>query len=638
MVRRIAPKLLSVFCIAALTACAASTPKGQVVRLDNFPEEKSGRAKEPQEVVRMHTQEEIFPIATPSAKDDAAVFYFSLGQAYSLDNETQKAIEAYRATLVHDPKSALVHARLAAELVKVGNYAEARELASQAIKLDPKYVDSYLLLAGIQVTAHEYDAALSTYREALKRDSKNRDTLLYYGITLAEAGKTKEAIAQFNALTKLKEVSDSYIDHAVAYYYMAKVYQQANQIPQAIAALEEARKARPGFAKAAILEADIYESRGQAGKGKDVLTATFKDYPEAEIAERLAEFHLTHNQFREAVIYLETVVENDPTNENMRLKLALVYWHLKWLDKAYMTLSGLYEKFPTSSEIAFYLGELEYERKNITSAIGYYNNVSPDYPKFELATARVVGIFRDGKHYKEAEKDLETALDKRPDITSFYPLLAALYEDRGNYEEARKVLEKGHDKFKDDENILYYLGFIYERLGDRDEAIATMESLIHQDPENANALNFVGYTLLEDGKDLERATDYLTRAFHLKPKDPFILDSYGWLMHKSGKNGEAMKLAERAHGLKPDEAIIGEHLADIYVALNLQQKALNLYGKVLGLGSDADFKERIGKKMENVQLVLAGRRDGHEHPRQPTSHNRMPASVPKLTESVRDSF
>ena len=628
MTRRIVARGIGCFCLVVFTACASSTPRGKIVRLTESPDQVSVGDVSPQEVVRMHTQPENFPIAVPSAKDDAAVFYFSLGQAYSLDNETGKAIEAYRATLVHDPSSPLVHARLAAELVKIGNYTEARELAQKAIQLDPKYIDSYLLLAGIQVAAKEYDAALLVYREALKRDASNRDTLLYYGITLAESGKISEAIAQFEAITKLKDSAESNIDRAVAYFYMAKVYQQANRLSDALIALEKAMKARSGFAKAALLAADIYETQGKQGEARKILAAAFKDYPEAEIAERLAEYHLKRSQFKEAVVYLETMVEEDPTNENMRLKLALVYWQIKWYEKAHITLSGLYERYPASSEIAFYLGELAYEQKNFTNAVGYYSRVDKDYPKYEAAMSRSVGIYRDDKRYKEAQAVLEDALEKRPDVTSFYPLLAALYEDVEQYSDARDILEQGHKRFKDDENILYYLGFINDRLGNRDEAIATMELLVVQNPQNANALNFIGYTLLEDGKDMERAKAYLTRAYELKPKDPFILDSYAWLLHKTGNSAQAMKLLERAHGLRPDELVIAEHLADVYVALNLPRKALTLYGKVLGLGSEAVFKEKIQHKIKNVEYVLAKRVSSPQRTAKVPSKTRAPASVP----------
>ncbi len=94
-----------------------------------------------------------------------------------------------------------------------------------------------------------------------------------------------------------------------------------------------------------------------------------------------------------------------------------------------------------------------------------------------------------------------------------------------------------------------------------------------------------------------------------------------------------MKLLERAHGLRPEELVIAEHLADVYVALNLQRKALTLYGKVLGLGSDIAFQERIQQKMQNVEYVLAGHAPAPQHTaKAPSRTKRTPASIVVDTE------
>ena len=603
--------ILKLSVLTILAACASQHPKGQIVRLD--PEKAKG-TKQYSSTTHSFPGQQVeesknADFSVPGAGEDAAVFYFSLGQAYSLDNEPQKAIEAYRATLVHDPKSALVHARLAAELVKIGSYPEAKSLCQKAIELDSKYLDSYLLLAGIDVAAKEFESALVTYQKALQQDPKNRDALLYYGVTLAEVGKVKEGIVQLEKLIKLKDAPDSNIDQSVAFFYLAKLRQQANQTEKAMAALMAALEKRPGFSKAALLLAEIYFAKKQPAMAIEVLEEAFKESHSTDLAERLAEHYLEKNDFKGAVVYLETLVEEDPSNENMKLRLALVYWQLHWTDKATMILTDLHARYPSSSEILFYLGELELEKGNIELALKHYYKISQDYAKYDQVVGRVVYLFRNKKELEKAETFLQNALQKRSDIVSFYPLLAALYEDSGNLEEAKLALERGLRNFSNDESILYYLGFVYDRLGQRKEALSTMERLLALNPENANALNFVGYSLLEAGKDLTLAGTYLERAVKLKPTDAFILDSYGWLLYRQGKFADAMKQLEKAHGLKPDEAVIAEHLADIYVALNMPNKAIGIYQKALAAGSENDAKNRVETKLDNVQKALESSRE-----------------------------
>jgi tetratricopeptide (TPR) repeat protein len=544
-------------------------------------------------------------LPVPKPDEDAAVFYFSMGQAYSLDNDPQHAVEAYRAALVHDPKSALLRARLAAELVKMGSFAEAKLLCLEAVELDGKYIDTYLLLAGIQVAAKEYQAALKTYSDALKVDADNRDALLYYGVTLAEVGKAPEGIVQLERLVKLKDTTDGGIDRAVAYYYLAKVYEQTGKTPDAIKTLKKALERRPGFAKAAGTLADIYLDQKEEDLAIRVLEDAFKESHASELAERLAEGFLAKKEMAKAVPYLESLVEEDPSNENTRLRLSLVYWQLHWLDKARVILSDLAERYPTSSEINFYMGELEMERGHMDIALTYYARIASDYAKYEPMVARVVGIYRDKKMYVAAEDYLQAALAKRPDAVAFYPVLAALYEDQGRVGDAVLALERGQKKFPQDENILYYLGFLYDRQGKRDLGMTTMESLLRLNGDNANALNFVGYNLLDQNKDLARAEELLGRAKTLKPQDAFVLDSYGWLLYRRGKRREAMKELERAFAMKSDEGVIAEHLADIYVSLNMPQKALVVYQSAHKAGGDQEFLARVESKISNVQNSIA---------------------------------
>jgi tetratricopeptide (TPR) repeat protein len=630
--------------LATLSGCAATARHGQVVHLGSegeaTPEPKTSFGSAPGTETYAYSHGKGPSLEVPTTAEEAAIFHFSLGQAYSLDNDPQRAIESYRATLVHDPKSALVRARLAAELVKVGNFSEAKTLCEEAIKIDGKYVDSYLLLAGIQVAAKEYDAATATYRSALTHDPKNRDALLYLGVTLAEVGKTKEGVAELEKLVKLRDNPESNIDQSVAYYYLGKVYDQGNQKDKAVKAYSVAIEKRPGFAKAALAVAEIYSARKQNEKAFAVLEDVFAESRSPEIAEKLAERHLELNDYKGAVVYLETLTEEDPSNENMKLRLALVYWQVKWFDKAEATLADLHAHYPASSEISYYLGELRLERGDFDGALSYYTQVGPDYVKYDQMVSRVAFAYRQQNKLNAAEIFLLDSMKKRPDVVAFYPLLAAVYEDQKKFEDSRVVLERGEKLFPTDENVLYYLGFTLDRLGKKDQALTKMEKLLTVNPNNPNALNFVGYTLLDRGTDLAQAQTYLERAVSLKPDDAFILDSYGWLLYRTGKRREAMKQLEKAYASKPEEGVIAEHLADIYVSLNMPQKALAVYAAALkSSASDQELMARVQNKMANVRGVVAekdtpstisqapvGRAEVLERYRDGADESRIPAS------------
>ncbi len=541
-------------------------------------------------------------------QSEKAVYHFSMGQAYSLNNETDKAVEAYRATLAYDPNSALVRARLAAELVKKGEFREAKTLCEEAIKLDPNYVDAFLLLAGIQVVAKELDAALATYESVLKGKKDHRDTLLYYGTTLAESGRLTDARRVLERLVKLEEDPDSQVDEAVAWYYLAKVQTQMEDFSDSARSLRQAVSVRPSYTRAALFLADLYIAEDEPDKAIKVMKDSYVENPASSLATRLAAYHLSISQFEKAVPYLEALAEVEVDNISAKVRLALVYWQVNWLTKAYTVLREVHQAFPSSNEVLYYLGELELERKKFKSAISYFNKVDSSYGRYEESVARVVASFQELEKFEDAKTFLLKELKKRKDIISFYTMYGRLFEADNQLAQAIRFLERNFSQIEKSESALYYLGYLYDRAGSAKKGLNIMEQILKKNPDNANALNYIGYTLLEKGKELARAKEYLARALSIKPNDAYIMDSYGWFLFKQGDTKGALKLLEQAAVQKPNEGVILEHVADVYMELNLNRKALAMYEKALSNLTEAKDQVRVQNKIFNVETIL-GMRD-----------------------------
>ncbi|MEP6616900.1 MAG: OmpA family protein [Ginsengibacter sp.] len=74
-------------------------------------------------------------------------------------------------------------------------YAESIKMVNDAVKLDPKFVDGYLSLAGIYANLKHYDTSVQLFEKALQLDSVyTRYYLLPYSISLAGMGKFSEAL------------------------------------------------------------------------------------------------------------------------------------------------------------------------------------------------------------------------------------------------------------------------------------------------------------------------------------------------------------------------------------------------------------------------------------------------------------
>lgn len=97
------------------------------------------------------------------------------------------------------------------EQAQNGNYRSAVNLLDEALKLDPKFVDAYLSLAGVYGQIKDYPKAVSTFEKAYTLDSVySKYYLLPYSINLAGSGRFDDALhaaEKFLAISDLNERS-----------------------------------------------------------------------------------------------------------------------------------------------------------------------------------------------------------------------------------------------------------------------------------------------------------------------------------------------------------------------------------------------------------------------------------------------
>ena len=94
------------------------------------------------------------------------------------------------------------------------------------------------------------------------------------------------------------------------------------------------------------------------------------------------------------------------------------------------------------------------------------------------------------------------------------------------------------------------------------------------------------------------------KALTIRPNDGYIQDTLAWIKFKKGEFDEALAKIEKASELIPDEAIVYEHLGDIYSAKNNKEKAQVAYKKAVSLAKGKD-KDMI-QKVEHKLAILEG--------------------------------
>ncbi len=178
---------------------------------------------------------------------------FAMGTYYwkqRTQSSVQKSIRYFSAVIASDPKNARGYAALAEAYAIEGNYsygplrpkqayARARNLARQALGLDPTLAEGHAALGIAEDVKGTLHAARAQYRQALLLDPSNASARLWYGSSLLEQGRDREAFYQLKKAAQLDPVSVATLAWLSNAAYLSRHY------PEAVAYAREALDLSP---------------------------------------------------------------------------------------------------------------------------------------------------------------------------------------------------------------------------------------------------------------------------------------------------------------------------------------------------------------------------------------------------------
>ena len=162
-------------------------------------------------------------------------------------------------------------------------------------------------------------------------------------------------------------------------------------------------------------------------------------------------------------------------------------------------------------------------------------------------------------------------------------------EDAGELD----VLARGLAAYPDDNALLYARGLAWERRDRIDRAEADLRKILVADPENVAALNALGYTLADRTTRYQEALELIDRARAAEPDEAAIVDSYGWVLYRLGRNAEALVELRRAFILQKDPEIAA-HIAEVLWVTGNQEEARRFF----------DEARKLDPKNRSLQRAL----------------------------------
>jgi Flp pilus assembly protein TadD len=115
-----------------------------------------------------------------------------------------------------------------------------------------------------------------------------------------------------------------------------------------------------------------------------------------------------------------------------------------------------------------------------------------------------------------------------------------------------------------------------------------LRHILKQEPEHADALNALGYTLADRTDRLEEARELIERAYALKPDEPAIKDSMGWVLYRLGDPAAAEPYLQEALEQAADPEIAA-HLGEVLWALGRKEEAAEVWDRALEAAPEHEY-------------------------------------------------
>ena len=525
--------------------------------------------------------------ATPADADPSGPLEATLAGEYALQGgQLQEAATWYLRAARAAPGDAALAERTARIALLAGEDATAAEaLALWRERASPtpamRAIETSLALRrGDEARATGLAVALASMGEDGWRHALN--ALGSGGKDLALAGRVLGALVDADAIP-------ARLDPWLAFGGLAQRLDQAALSERIV---DEVVARFPDEPRVALLRASQLREAGQPDAARTVLEG-LEDAAMRDEDLRLA-LAAEYDALDDATAAARVLARGPQDEYTLRLRAALL---AQAEDKdALVALYGELQEDSARPDPArrLLLGQIAEFLERPGEALRWYRSV-PGGPARLQARLRIAAVLHGLDRSEEAfaalhalQADADAHQDARRDA---YLLEAELHRDAGDPEAEIDAFARGLAAYPDDPELLYARALAWERRDDIARAEADFRQILVAQPDSVAALNALGYTLADRTDRHVEALELIDRARVAEPDNAAIIDSYGWVLYRLGRNEEALVELRRAFALQKD-AEIASHIGEVLWVLGRRDEARDFFERARELDPESRALER----------------------------------------------
>ncbi len=516
-----------------------------------------------------------------------------LGQLYSVNHDSAKAEEQFKAAQTIDPGSEEVVLNLARLYSEEGDTHRAIDVLN-AIPEDDQTPRTEFALGQAYDETKEPKKAIAAYRRAVDLDPSNLDAQR----SLAQALLNDNDLD--DALTAFQSISTSDPQDANAWLRIAEIQRRQSNYEASVASLKKARTLSQDPLQ--LTEISFNEALADEAVGKQDEAAAILQKLVDQSEHSTGQYSASEKNAR--AFFLD--------------RLAVLYREqakpLQAVD-AYHKMLELGGEFTSEG----YQGEVDSyrEAKQYDKATEVAREAAAKLPKDRDITLMLAGQLADTGKPDEGIALAKSLIVAPPNATNrpVHIALANIDMRLKRWNDAGEQLDLAEPLAtkQDDKVYIYFLrGALAERQKHYEEAEVQFRKVLAIDPNNGMTLNYLGYMQADRGVKLDEALAMIQQAVKQEPQNYAYLDSLGWAYFKLGQYQLSEDNLRRAIEHNASDATVHDHLGDLYektgrlkLAVAQWEQSVSEYDKSIPADADPLDITKVHKKLENAWVRLA---------------------------------
>lgn len=429
--------------------------------------------------------------AVPDA-DRTTKLYAALGYTYEQEHDYPKAIAAYREAVKQDSENLEARRGLAQNLLNDNQSDAALDQFKAIVEADPHDAPSYMRMAEIYRRTGNFDKALESLKKAESEVQDSLEVPYNMAVIYQAQGKYDEAVQTLQALLKKTEKADGKYtageknNRAVFLERLGSVYRDENKPTQAVETFRQMislgdDSANRGYQQIIDSYRDAKDWKAATATAQEAVNKLPNDRGlKMVLAGQLAD----SGQADAAIEQTKSLLKGGPEDREVYIALAQIYSRLKHWPEAEQAISKAQELSTKPDEkeyVNFILASIYERQKKYDQAEDTFKKVIANDPNNAVALNYLGYMLADrGLRLEEALGYIKKAVQLDPQNGAYLDSLGWAYYKMGNYDLAEENLRKAVDKVNNDPTVLDHLGDLFQKTDRLKLAAASWERALQQ--------------------------------------------------------------------------------------------------------------------------------------------------------------